>query len=286
VDLFSELENLGFSGLDNLEIYTEEEKKYSSSVVQEEVHIKTPDELEEDYIYDKSYNCPVCDHDFKSKTMKSNKAKFLNTDIDLRPLYQHIDSVKYDVVACPRCGYAALTRSFGPMTSMQIRKIKEEVSSHYYKNPVNLKTYSYEEAIERGKLALLTAVVKPASDSEKGYICLKIAWLYRGWAEYVQEEDSEGADFYREKEAVFLKKAYEGMVSARKKESFPICGMDEVTFDYMLAALAYETDAFEVSAKLIGEILVHPKANSRIKDKTRELKNLLKQAVIQRREKK
>lgn len=282
MDLFAGLESLGLKGFENMDIY-----ETATPTVDPEAErlqrLKTELEAEVQHLYDKSYTCPVCDKAFKSKTMKSNRAKLLNTDMDLRPIHQDIDSIKYDVVACPHCGYAVLARYFGPLTTIQVKKIKEAISSQYTRSDKKNKVYSYDTAIERGKLALLSSVIKNAKDSEKAYVCLKIAWLFRGKAEHMPED--EGLDEERKEmatqEKTFLRKAYDGLYMARQKEPFPICGMDEVTFDYLLAALAYRFDDYETSAKLVGEILINKAAGFRVKEKTRELKEELKRKILE-----
>lgn len=230
---------MGIDGLDSLDIYGDDSAKNETEDVKKTVKIKTPEELEAEYIFDKTYTCPVCDKSFKCKTMKSNKAKLISTDMDLRPVHQNVDIVKYDVVACPCCGYAVLSRYFAPLTSMQIKKIKESISKNYKSKDTKSKVYSYDEAIERGKLALLSSVIKGTKDSEKAYVCLKTAWLYRGKVEHLPETEEEEIKRCQREEDAFLHKAYDGLVSARQKELFPICGMDELTFDYLLAALAH-----------------------------------------------
>ncbi len=275
---------MGIQGFDNLDIYGDDSAKNEQEDIKKTEKVKTPEELEAEYIFDKTYTCPVCDNAFKCKTMKSNKAKLISTDMDLRPVHQNVDIVKYDVVACPHCGYAVLSRYFAPLTSMQIKKIKESISKNYKKQEEKRKVYSYDEAIERGKLALLSAVIKGCKDSEKAYVCLKTAWLFRGKAEHLPENEKEEIKRCRKEEEVFLQKAYDGLVSARQKELFPICGMDELTFDYLLAALAYRLGNLEVSAKLIGEILTKPTANNRIKEKTRILKEVLKKEIQERKQ--
>ena len=37
---------------------------------------------ESTYVFDKSMNCPVCDADFKTKQVKTGKARFLGTEAD------------------------------------------------------------------------------------------------------------------------------------------------------------------------------------------------------------
>ena len=56
---------------------------------------------ETDYIFDKTYVCPVCDNEFKSKTVKAGKVHLIGADTDLRPKYKGIDSLKYDAILCP-----------------------------------------------------------------------------------------------------------------------------------------------------------------------------------------
>ena len=288
VDLFAGLESLGIEGLGDLDIYAEDNAKAdadSATANAKTVKVKTPEELEEEYIFDKTYTCPVCDKSFKSKTMKSNKAKLISTDMDLRPVHQNVDIVKYDVVACPCCGYAVLNRYFAPLTTMQIKKIKETISKNYkIKDEKKKKIYSYDEAIERSKLALLSSVVKSGKDSEKAYVCLKTAWLFRGKAEHLPETEEEEIKRCHKEEEAFLAKAYDGLVSARQKELFPICGMDEMTLDYLSAALAHRLGHLEVSARLVGEIMAKPTANRRMKEKTQILKEVLKKDIQEKRQ--
>jgi len=64
-------------------------------------------------------------------------------------------------------------------------------------------------------------------------------------------------------------------MGAMASESFPMCGMDEVTMDYLIAVLAMKFGQYDVSSKLIGSILVSANANARMKDKARELKEMI-----------
>lgn len=284
VDLFSGLESLGIKGLDDLDIYGEDNAKNEAESKKAEA-AKSPEEIEAEYIFDKTCTCPVCDRSFKSKTVKASKAKLISSDMDLRPIHQQVDVVKYDVIACPNCGYAVLNRYFGPLTTMQVKKIKENISRNYYKKEEECEVYSYDMAIERGKLALLSSVIKGAKDSEKAYVCLKTAWLFRGKAEHLPETEGEEIMKCHKEEETFLAKAYDGLLSSRQKELFPICGMDELTFDYVLAALAHHLGHLDVSARLVSEILAKPTVNIRIKEKTRALKEVLMRDIKAKRQK-
>lgn len=271
VSILSGLKGLGLGKLENMDIYEEEEKKEQEKPAAAAVHKVD----EKDLIFDKSFVCPVCDSSFASKVVKSGKAKLLGTDQDLRARYDGVDPAKYEVVLCPVCGYAALSRYFSGITSAQAKLIHEKISQNIHISAHNEETYSYEHALERYKLALVNAVVKKAKASEKAYICLKSAWLLRGYGESLQEAGNPDEKLLQElaqQEAEYLENAYKGFVDARQTEGFPMCGMDEVTVDYLLAALAVQGRKYDVAGKLIASLLTNTAASARIKEKARDLK--------------
>lgn len=270
MSILSGLKGLGLDGLENMDIYEAEktEPEKTAAAVVNKV-------MEKDLIYDKSYDCPVCDGKFSAKIVKTGKAKLIGTDQDLRAKYDGIDPIKYDVLLCPACGYAALSRYFTNITSAQAKLVKEKISQAVHMSSYQDEVYSYERALERYKLTLVNAVVKKARASEKAYICLKSAWLLRGYAESLQEEskaDQKLLDALAGQETEYLENAYKGFSEARQSEGFPMCGMDEITIDYLLAALAVRVRKYDVAGKLIASLLTNSAANARIKDKARDLK--------------
>lgn len=271
--LLSGLSSLGLGNLENASIYEEpkEEKTENKNIVD------VPEIQEKDLIFDRSYECPVCDSKITSKVMKTGKAKLLSTDKDLRPVYEGIDAQKYDVVTCPKCGFSALNRYFKPMSGVHVKLIRENISKNVHMKPYSGEIYTYEEALERYKLSLACAVVKQAKASEKAYICLKSAWLLRGWQEALAGEDNSRAqmDTLKEEEKEYLKNALEGFTTALASESFPMCGMDENTLNYLIAVLAFDFGKYDVSTRLLASILTSPSAGIRMKDKARELKDEL-----------
>ena len=65
-------------------------------------------------------------------------------------------------------------------------------------------------------------------------------------------------------------------VTARMTESnYPMCGMDDMTVDYLVAALAMDIGQYDVATKMIASILTSTSATPRIKDKARDLKDEL-----------
>lgn len=270
MSVLSGLGNLGLGKLENANVFAEEKKPEAPKPAQEEPKKMTI----ADFVFDKKYSCPVCYQEFMNPTMKGNKARLIGQDADLRPKYEPVDPLKYDVIACPSCGYAALTRYFDKITPPQAKLIKTEISKSF-KTLKHVLDMSYDDAIERYQLALANAIVKRARSSEKAYICLKLAWIVRAKMEAL---DVELADYdeqieeLKKDEMELLKNAYEGFMSARQTEDFPMCGMDEATVDYIISVTAMKFEQYDVASKLIAGILTDPKANARIKDKARDLK--------------
>lgn len=79
--------------------------------------------------------------------------------------------------------------------------------------------------------------------------------------------------------------ALDGLITARQTESYPICGMDEVTLEYLIAVLAMEFEKYDISSRLIYNILNTPTVNNRIKDKAREVKDELLQQMVRNNDK-
>lgn len=275
--LLSGLSEIGLGGLENMEVYEQPEDKEAEKQAEEKPEVK-----EETFLFDKSYECPVCYQGFKAKTVRSGKLRSLGTVRDLRPLYDQMEPLKYDVVICPHCGYAALTRFFGGLTAGQIKAIKENISANFHPVKEEKETYTYEEALYRYKLCLANTIVKHGKVSEKAYICLKAGWLLRSMGENLDpavEDYNKKIQEIKEQEKDFLKNALDGLITARQTESYPICGMDEVTLEYLIAVLAMEFEKYDISSRLIYNILNTPTVNNRIKDKAREVKDELLQQM-------
>ncbi|MCM1063882.1 MAG: DUF2225 domain-containing protein [Eubacterium sp.] len=270
MSLLSGLGGLGLNGLEDMDIYGEAEKAEAKKKAQEPAKVE-----EKDMIYEKTFKCPCCDADVPTKIMKTGKAKLIGTDQDLRPRYEGIDTIKYDVILCPTCGYTALTRFFPNLTGPQAKLIKEKISVNVKIPKYTNDTYSYEEAVDRYQLALANAVVKRGRASEKAYICLKSAWLMRGYRESVTDTEKGTPELVAElkaREEEYIQNAYNGFAEARQNEGFPMCGMDEITIDYLLGVLAAHLKKYDVASRMVSSILTSSAANTRMKDKARDLK--------------
>ena len=277
MSLFSGLEKFGLGKLEKMEVFEEDAKKKAAGT---DNKVEKPKITEEDLLFDKTFTCPVCDEEFHSKMIRTGKVKLLSADTDLRPKYQLVDSLKYDALVCPKCGYAALSRFFKFMMPAQAKLIRENISKNFSGLAPTGNIYTYDDAIARHQLALANAVVKKAKTSEKAYTCLKMAWLYRGKAESLPSDTPDYDKVIKElqsSEIELLENAYEGFLAAFSKEAFPMCGMDELTVTYLVADLARRIGRYDESSRWISKVLSSRQANERIKNRARDIKELLNQ---------
>ncbi|MBO6016101.1 MAG: DUF2225 domain-containing protein, partial [Lachnospiraceae bacterium] len=230
--LLSGLEQLGLGNLEKTDVFEKKEQVFSDTTKAEPVRDAVS--LEAELLFEKTLTCPACGKNFKQKVVRSNKFRLMDTDLDLRPRYEHIDPLKYDVILCTHCGYAAIGRYFAYITDKQSKQIKESITYTFRGVEENGEIYTYEEALVRYKLALATAIVRHSKDSEKAFICLKAGWLVRGMAEQLDPEEpdyQEKKKMLEDEESEFLRNAMDGLIMARQQENYPICGMEKYTVE-------------------------------------------------------
>lgn len=272
MNLLSGLEKFGLKAEDTTNLF-EDEKKVS---VAEDGTKQEAVPEEGSFLLDKAIRCAVCDKVFKTKMIKNGRVKRLEPDIDLRPRFEHIDTLKYNVASCPYCGYTAINRYFEHLSTIQVKMIKEQVCANFKGNgDVEPKLLSYDEAIERYKLSLFNTIVKKGKTSEKAYTCLNLAWLFRGKYESLDPKNPETEQERkecREQEEAFYAQAFEGFTKAVSTETYPMCGMDECTMDYLLASMAYHFKKYDVASKCIARIQQSAAASKKMKDRAYDLK--------------
>lgn len=272
--ILSGLEKFGLGQFKDAKIAREENTKNSFSGT---AATERPKLTEEDCLYDKHYKCPICDVNFTARSVRAGKLKMSSKDSDLRPVYEVMDPIKYDAIACDKCGYAALTRYFGKLTTTQIRSIREQIGGSFSGMESQGNIYSYQDALYRYKLALACAIVKNAKNSERGYICLKMSWLYRGFRLSEDVKDEELKKALEAEELECAGNAYELLTDALSNEAFPIAGMDENTLKYLLAELGRKLKKYDEAVKLISGVITSRAVADRLKDQALTLRDRIKE---------
>lgn len=274
MNLFAGLEKFGFSGKEDLNILAEDAPKKKNGTVNQKTEMKALEE--KDYVLAKKITCPVCQKTFTTLQAKS-KLKRLDPDFDLRPNFEGIDTIKYDVTVCPHCGYGALNKNFEHISPTHIKLVKEQVSSRFcsVKDDEKKEIYTYDEALVRFKLTLVSTIAKRAKLSEKAYVCLNMAWLLRAEIKTMPSETEAQKKQLAGKQAEFeefYKQAFDGLMKAMETEMPPYCGMDNATIEFMIANMAMYYKKYDVATKLVARLLTAPGVPSRVKDKCMDLK--------------
>lgn len=279
MNIFAGLEKFGLKAEDTTSLFEEEKK-----VVQNEggnTQEAVPEE--ESFLLDKTIRCAVCDQVFKTKAIKNGRVRRMESDRDLRPRFEYIDTLKYNVVSCPYCGYSALSRYFDHLSGLQVKLIKEQVCVNFKpEGGMEPEVLDYDAAIERYKLALFCTIAKKGKTSEKAYVCLNLAWVLRGKYESLDPTDPANEEVLKEckeQEELFYTQAYEGLTKAMSSENYPICGMDECTMDYLIATMSVHFKKYDVASKCISRIQQSSSASKKMKDMAFELKNQIVEEI-------
>ena len=253
--IFKGLDKLLSAEVENIDIYNKNEDKNNKSVAKKALEPK-------DVLYLKDYECPVCKNMFKNSTVKLRTTKYIRSDTDLKMYHEPLDPMYYDVIFCTNCGYAAISKQFAKLTAKQEELIKDRIMKNFKPTEYPL-VLSLDQAIERYKMALFNTIVKKGKDGEKAYLCLKLAWLYRDKGDEKLEREC-------------IENSIHGFTEAFPKEDFPICGLEIHTLTYILADLSRRTGDDKKCLQYLGSIIVDRSANTRIKDKARMLKDMIK----------
>ncbi|MCL2218162.1 MAG: DUF2225 domain-containing protein [Defluviitaleaceae bacterium] len=235
-----------------------------SSVAEQPTNQPTEEEILE-YLFPKSFRCPVCDKEFMDFIIKKSKLKSVDTDTDFMTTYKDIDPNQYDVLFCTLCGYAALSSYFEKITARQQAMIREKISPNYkpMEFPMPL---SKEHIIHRFKQSILCAAAIEAKASQKAFISLKLAWVLRKMGQ-------------KELEKRFLKDALEGLKTAFTAERFPLGNMDEASAKYIIADLARRTGDLGEAMRWIGDLVVSRGLPGSLKERASNLKEMIKEGI-------
>lgn len=230
----------------------------------------------ENILYNSRLTCPVCEKEILFRTLKSGKIRLLKTDLDLRPTYDLINPIFYEIAVCNNCGFAGLKKTLETISDRKIGLIKKNISSKFVKRTYP-DIYDHDIAIERYKLAILNAMVIGSKESEKGYLCLKLAWIYRDYLEENLDIEEDIRKEYLAEEENYLKCARNSFKDAYSNENMPFMGLDEITVKYLIGELSRRLGDIDEASRWIGEVIVSRTNNKRLKEKALDCKELIKE---------
>ena len=126
----------------------------------------------------KSYVCPVCNSQFEAVRIFSNAIKVKSRESDLKPVYDGVNVLMFQLVSCPKCLYTSFEDDFGELQSSHVEAIKrmhEKLKGFEIELSENK---SVRDAAAQYNIAAVMYVAREkffrAAES-----FLKLAWLYR-----------------------------------------------------------------------------------------------------------
>lgn len=128
-------------------------------------------------LYIKTIGCPVCDGEFQTCKVKTSALRITKRDEDMCPYYGRENPIFYQIIVCPKCGYANFESKYHDINSIQ--KDKLEGLKDIWKERDLGGERSIEQAIDTYKLAILCLNRMEYSSLDIGKACLRLAWLYR-----------------------------------------------------------------------------------------------------------
>jgi len=84
-----------------------------------------------DHLLEKNAVCPLCGQNFKHMSVRPSRLVLASTDSDMRPHYNGVEPLYYDVTTCPHCLYSALSDMFdnpgkpGPEFCRELTAVKD-----------------------------------------------------------------------------------------------------------------------------------------------------------------
>lgn len=213
--------------------------------------------LDTHYLFDKKYTCPICENYFTSKTFKTSSKKVVKQDSDFFKYYNSEDNpYYYEIIICPKCGYASSASCFDNISDKQKEIIEEKITNNWTEK--NFGTIrSFDSALSCFKLALHEASLINTSNTKIAILCLKIAWLYR-----IKEEV--------EKESEFLQNALNYLQKAYSFDYFPEDNLNLFDCTYLIGELYRRLENFSEAIKWFNITLKTKGVSTKIEKLTRD----------------
>lgn len=217
------------------------------------------------YLFESEVECPVCHQQVTVKRIRRSALRLQRRDTDSMPVYQDINPLFYEIWLCNHCGYAASQSSFSqPLMKVEAELILKNISRKWRAKEYP-PLYDADIAVERFKLALVSATVRKAKSIDIAMLCLKMAWVYR------TQEDTEN-------EVKCLNQAIIGLKSADDKGPFPVAGMDESALAFLIGELSRRVGNNQDALEYLGRVIVNRTAKNALKEKARDQRQLILKA--------
>jgi len=199
-------------------------------------------------LYDKKARCPVCEHSFTSKKVRTRFIKPLKTDSDFGPLFDKNDPnnpLYYYVFVCPQCGFAFTEDFLKPVTETLKNKVAREITDKMDKSAEYCGERSFTTAVRAFKLAIYSGQIIEETHYALAKICHRLAWIYRT-AEKAEEENR------------FIKLAAQEYEQSYINSDFSASNIPEIQILFLIGELNRRIGNYREALKYFAAVTEHP----------------------------
>lgn len=195
--------------------------------------------------YDKELTCPMCEHTFTSKKLRSRSIRVEKIENDFYTVYKNPlhNPTLYEVFVCETCGYAFTDQFHHKVTENIKERFMKKVTASWVPRSYGGER-TYEEAIVTYKLALISGKITEQKLIVMAGICLRLSWLYR----YLENE---------EEEKKFLKHAAKYYESSYIEGDFKGTSMTEIRLLFLLGELNRKLEKTDKAIIYFSEVIQH-----------------------------
>ncbi|MCS7175324.1 DUF2225 domain-containing protein [Pseudothermotoga sp.] len=135
----------------------------------------------------KTYLCPVCEKQFDAIRLFSEAVKVKDRDHDLKPIYDGVNALMFQLVSCPNCLYTSFEDDFKELSPSHLQVVRNLCEKLRQNLKIELSEHkNLRDAIVQYNLAavIYTARGRLFRAAES---FLKLAWLYRDAGSFEEE---------------------------------------------------------------------------------------------------
>lgn len=210
-------------------------------------------------LFDRTYNCPVCENEFKSKQVRTSAIRAKKREKDFHATFAGESPTRYGVICCPYCGYTKFEGDFKEKLSSDQRElIQSKISSKWMYQNFCLER-DLDKATRVHLIALANYMITQTDFNTLGKLYLRLAWFYR------EAEDPEN-------EMKFIRFARDAYRQSFEKENYEEREEKELEILYLMGELSRQLKEYSEAIRWFDKAINHPVAykNRLIKTYARE----------------
>ncbi|ADU29645.1 DUF2225 domain-containing protein [Evansella cellulosilytica] len=195
--------------------------------------------------YDKKISCPLCNHKYTSKKLRSRAIRVEKIENDNFTIYKESQNnpTLYEVYVCPDCGFAFTDQFTTSFSESEVELFRKSVTARWEGLDYGTER-SYQDAVNTYKLALLSSNITNQPAIVIAGICLRLSWVLR----YKEEQEEENR---------FLKNAIQKYELSYENGDFKSTKMSEVKLLFLMGAISRRLGLLDKAVVYLSKIIEH-----------------------------